>query len=284
MGRQMMRVSPSLPLVLALAAATSWGCGTLGRTRVPDAVLPGDLVRVELLGGTDEDLRVVTWAASQSLDHAQRWSPLKHPVTIRIHPDHAALERASRQSNVPWMRGWARFSEVELEAPSRWGGDRAPGNVVELLRHELTHVAMYQDVAEARTWARMVIPLWFREGMASVASLQGYRRMAVPDLAAWLRANPNLDPWGSPESLGPALQPVVYGAAHRGFERLLDRVGDDGIRRILRGLREGLGFDASFAAVVGTRPMVFLATFRDELTRTTAALPSPLLVSAGTGP
>ena len=254
-------------VVPLLAVALSTGCATWGGSRVPASVPPHELVRVERVGGTDEDERVVAWAASEAVAHAQRWAPLTRPVTLRIHPDHEALERAARQTNVPWMRGWARYAEVELEAPSRWGGVRSPGNVVELLRHELTHVAMYQAVGDHQSWSRVEIPLWFREGMASVGSLQGYRRITGADLAALLRAHSGVDPWGSPEALGPALQPVVYGAAHRAFERLLARIGDDGVRRIMGGLREGMPFDDAFTKVVGTRPSVFLAAYREELTR-----------------
>lgn len=259
---------------LAVAAALA-GCAGGGgasrrgpRTTSSDSspsVLAGGMVRVASLGSSPEDEVVVETAAIEALEVAQRWGQLRVPVTLKVHPTHRALEEASRQHNVPWMRGWARFDEVELEAPSRWGGDRAPHNVVELLSHELTHVVMYQRVAERDSWTRVQIPLWFREGMASVTSRQGYRRMNGGELGAWLRGHPGDDPWLQADALAHGAQPVVYGAAHRAFERLLAAHGDKGVMKILDGMRGTKTFEEAFVQGVGEEPQAFLATFRREL-------------------
>src|SRR6185295_2154512 len=50
-----------------------------------------------------------------------------------------------------------------------------PADVDELMLHELTHCVMYQRSASAADWSRKRIPLWFREGMASVTASQSYR-------------------------------------------------------------------------------------------------------------
>lgn len=245
------------------------GCATSrGRRPTPSAAAreaAAEWMRVENLGADPEDVLLVELAAAQALDVARRWGGLRRVVTLRVHANHQELEKATHQQDVPWMRGWARFEEVELEAPTAWGGDRAPYHVVELLSHELTHVVMYQRVADRETWTGVAIPLWFREGMASVTSEQGYRRMSGPDLGAWLRANPAHDPWLGHDSLGSRGQPVVYGAAHRAFERLLSRVSDAGVLQLLDLMRAGKAFDAAFAEAAGEPPEQFLASFRKEL-------------------
>jgi hypothetical protein len=267
--------APRIALLVAVAAslAASPGCASW-RTRRPSPSVEAreraaEWIRVENLGASSDDALLVELAAAAALDVTRRWGALTHVVTLRVHPTHDALETAAGQKNAPWMRGWARFSDVELEAPTSWGGDRAPYHVVELLSHELTHVIMYQRVAEPGTWTAVDIPLWFREGMASVTSEQGYRRMSGQELGAWLRAHPGTDPWTPGGSGGPG-QPVVYGAAHRAFERLLMRVTDKGIHQLLDHLRAGARFDDAFALSTGEPPERFLASFRQELERVEA--------------
>jgi hypothetical protein len=240
-------------------------CASLKRPASGPAAstIPG--AGLQVTGGSPDDARLVMEEALLALRIAQRWGPLSHRVTVRIHATHAALESASRQRNVPWMRGWARFDNVELEAPSSWGGHLAKEHVAELLRHELTHVVMYQRVASPQTWTRVSIPMWFREGMASVTSAQGYRRMGTEALAAWIKGHPSEDPWLRPEQLSAAEQPVVYGAAHRAFERIIDRMGDAGVHRILNQTRASQNFARAFRLAAGTAPEEFLRTFRHEL-------------------
>ena len=75
---------------------------------------------------------------------------------------------------------------VSLAALEPQGGLH-PGQVAELLTHELTHCLMYQRSATADSWPYKGIPLWFREGMASVTAHQGYRRPHDEDIARYLK-------------------------------------------------------------------------------------------------
>lgn len=273
-GRQGRRM---LGMGLVLWALGS-GCATAHGSQGAAAgnVESGGMVRVVLVSGVPaEDEPLVNYAVAEGLRCARRWGELQQQVVVRVHPSHAALEAAAHQADVPWMRGWARFDEIELEAPSNWGGHRNPANVVELLRHELTHVIMYQNVASRETWMDVEIPLWFREGMASVTSQQGYRRMSNHELASWLVKNPNHDPWVKTESFSAKQQPVVYGAAHRAFERLLDRAGDQGVKRLMAAIYAGRTFDQAFAESIGSRPLIFLVGFRTELEQSMVKAPDP---------
>lgn len=248
-----------------------------GRRPSPSAAArerAAEWVHLENLGAPADDALLVELAAAQALDVARRWGTLQHVVTIRLHPTHDALEKAAKQNNVPWMRGWARYADVELETPAQWGGDREPYNVVELLAHEFTHVVMYQQVAQPHSWTAVSIPLWFREGMASVTSSQGYRRMGTRELGTWLRAHPQEDPWLGNPTLTPQVQRVVYGAGHRAFEHVLRHVQDAGVVQLLGLLRQGTAFDAAFAAVTGQDQAAFLASFRHDLERAATLEPA----------
>lgn len=254
------------------------GCAARAPTRSPQSELSAAaqaLIHIDDRTGNDGDVVLVARAAVDAVHVAQRWGSVLHPVTLRLHPTHDALEVAAHQKDVPWMRGWARFDEVELETPSSWGGHRAPATVRELLRHEMTHVVMYQQVSTRDGWTQVNIPLWFREGMASVTSQQGYRRMTGEQLGEWLRQHPSHDPWMGADALGPDTQPVVYGAAHRAFERLLARISDEGVRKILDGLRQSGEFEGAFTTAAGARPAVFLANFRRELEQASALGDAP---------
>jgi len=55
---------------------------------------------------------------------------------------------------------------------------------------------------------------------------------------------------------------AAYSAAHHGFVFLLSRVGDEGVRRILRAMRAGRSFSEAFGEVAGTTPGSFRSQFR----------------------
>lgn len=249
-------------LVLALAS----GCGGL----LPALGLSRGLSqsRTVQLGGTTfvlewepPDERVageVAAALEAALPRLTRWGGFTAPILVRIHPTHASLEQAVRRYDYPWLRAWARFDTVDLQSPRTWSLLGASvADVTELLTHELTHCLMYQRAGTANDWMFKGIPLWFREGMASVTASQGYRRLSDEELWRYLRRHPEKDPIADAESLYQAEADFVYGAAHRAFEFLVHRYGDEAVRAILDAMRAGSRFDAAFDAVVGLPERAF---------------------------
>ncbi len=278
----------SLLLVLALGA----GCAPhLSGEATPrrDVIHVGE-ARVELVSWPEDarSARQVARALAVALPRTTRWGRLDTPVVITIHPTHAALESAARRSGYDWLRAWARFSSIELQSPATWGLFGASDTqVIDLLTHELTHCVMYQRAAEEWTWSMKGIPLWFREGMASVTAGQGARRGTLDDLwrfyeqglaadgagdgeagrgAARGRAARGLrsdgDPLADPEPLYQDRSEVVYGAAHHAFLFLLDRYGEARVREALARMHGGAVFARAFQDSFGISEAEFDADFR----------------------
>ena len=227
---------------------------------------------VFLLSATAEDAaseRLVSEALALAVPKVERWGRFVAPVSVRIHPSHEALEKAVDRIDYGWLRAWARYDTIDLQSPRTWsilGASRA--QIVELVTHELTHILMYQRIGSASDWMRKSIPLWFREGMASVTSNQGYRRPGVKDVRRWLNEHPKLDPIGDAERLYRTENDIVYGAAHRAFERLEARFGDAAIGTLMDRMRGGETFEKAFKAATGEPPHVFTADFLGRITST----------------
>jgi len=235
--------------------------------------------------------RQVARALAAAAPRAQRFAPLSAPVTLTLHPSHAALERAVDQPGFTWLRAWARARTVDLQSPRTWADGFWPfrrkqrgSSVEELLVHELTHCAMFQAAGGEGAWVLLDVPRWFAEGMASVAAGQGYRRATLAELRAHWRAQDETaaglgDGWtahrGDHDRAGdPLLDPdpiyrdqadLVYGAAHHAFAALVARHGDGAVRAILARLGAGASFGQAFADAIGTRPDAFAEAFRAEV-------------------
>jgi hypothetical protein len=262
---------------LVLALGCSAGLRELRRGELTDTVeAAGAVVRLVYPPSEAQAAKDVAAALPGALAIAQRWGPLSGPVTVRLHPDHESLEAAAGQDGFPWMRGWARFASVDLQSPRTWGLVASPDQayVEEVLAHELTHCVMYQASGSEWSWAYKSIPLWFREGMASVTAGQAHRRDGLERLARfYARSGPlparagdaggHGDPLSRPELLYRTEDRLVYSAAHHAFRFLLDRYGERRVREVLAGMRSGAHFERAFQQAIGIAP----ARFEDEFRR-----------------
>jgi hypothetical protein len=177
------RVALALALSLALVAACA--------PRVPapalrsrDVAVGEVRIRIEWLPDDDRSAERIARAVELAVPRALRWGALPHPVTIRIHPSHAALEAAVHRHGYDWLRAWARHQTIDIQSPRTWTVFGATDRKIEeLVTHELTHCAMYQLAGTEVTWMYKEIPRWFSEGLASVAAGQGYRYAGVEVLS-----------------------------------------------------------------------------------------------------
>ncbi len=275
----------SLVLALALAA----GCApraTAGGSPLSASVTLGDQqVRVLYWPEDARAARQVTRALQAALPTTARWGGLLEPVTVTIHPTHAALEEAVRRPGYAWLRAWARYATIDVQSPSTWAWFGASdARVTELLTHELTHCVMYQRAGTDLNWSLKGIPLWFREGMASHTAAQGYRRGTLEDLwrfyqlglpgagdgerqhgavarAARGRAAEG-DPLGDPELLYQDRADVLYGAAHHAFGFLLARYGEQAAHDLLARMHAGASFPKAFKETYGIEEAELVADFR----------------------
>ena len=279
------------PLAALLCAAACAPRLPSGGAPLAAAVEVGG-ARIRVVAGREDAAagRLVAEVLGEAIPRAARFGRLTVPVTITVHPSHEALEAAVRGTDYPWLRAWATYSAIELQSPATWSllGASRP-QLVELVAHELAHCAMYQRAATEAGWARAVIPLWFREGLASHAAGQGHRRgslealrhhylarsgagsgggagggVAGPRLQARLARGraPEGDPLAAPDLLDQDGADVVYGAAHHAFQFLLERYGEGRPGAILDRMRAGATFARAFREEVGLGEAELLADFR----------------------
>jgi hypothetical protein len=211
-----------------------------------------------------------------------RWGSFREGVFVRVFPDHDSLERAVDRRGYPWLRAWSYGETVLLQSPRSWSApEPLDEELNELLAHELTHALMYQllQPADEPGWDYSVEepPLWFREGMASVTAGQGHRRMSCEELSKWLAAHPGSDLLHPSSELYRTEKEAVYGAAHRAFDALVQRFGDQAVRDVLRGVRTGARFADSFKAATGRT----LADFEQQTIRAGFAATAAAASGAG---
>lgn len=281
------RAAAALSLALALCA----GCaprvgGGPDRPRV-DRFTTGDasfrLVYLDEDAAVAQDLKRIL---AEVTPQTRRWGALKVPVTITIHPSHEALEAAVQRDGYEWLRAWARYASIDLQSPRSWSlFGPARERVEELVLHELTHCVMYQNSASEWSWPYKAIPLWFREGLASVTAEQGHRRPGPELIARYYRgalpgsagsgdghgggggaparrARPGADPLTDPEPLYQDESEVVYGTAHLAFEFLMRRYGEERVREVLSLMERGDFFGAAFRKAIGLEVAEFEREFR----------------------
>jgi hypothetical protein len=83
-------------------------------------------------------------------------------TTILLAPDPAAFRTLTDNAAPEWAGGIAIPERRTIVLPG-WASAREPGGSVQLIRHEVAHLAL-------NAWLRQPVPRWFDEGYAQVAS------------------------------------------------------------------------------------------------------------------
>lgn len=256
---------PPMAVLLALGA----GCAGIGPNPLSalrekrELATEAGVFMLAFSPGDGESMETVERAVHAASPRMARWGRLRVPVQVMILPDHWALEAATRRRGYGWLRAWARYDEVLIQAPRTWSLTGAKqSDVDELMLHELTHCLMYQRAADRDGWSRKGIPLWFREGMASVTAEQGYQWSALEDVARFYDGRPAEDPLGEPERLYREQRDIVYGTAHHAFFFLVRRYGESAVRKMLDIMFSGVGFREAFQASISLAVEDFVEDFR----------------------
>jgi hypothetical protein len=205
-------------------------------------------------------------ALRTALPVLQRWGGLTETVTVSLLPNHEDLERVTGRHGFGWLRAFGRYDEVYLQSPRSWPTPPSEAQVAEWLTHELTHCVLFEQSGTKETWEHQGIPLWFREGMATVTARQGYRFETLEALATWQTAHPELDVYTHGEALSKEHFDAVYGLSHHAVAFFLRRYGDPALTRTMRNLRQGDPFAAAFTKAVGITPNAFTREFTTYLT------------------
>ena len=243
-------------MLLSLLAAIACGHVPPGPVTRSPAAIQVDGTSVEVRHA-DEDAAVadqVRRVVPRAVRASAQWGSLPASVTVTIHATHADLEAATGRTGNAWMRAWARIGAVDLQSPTTWSrGHASDDALTQILAHELTHCVLFQAVG--RDGRAGEIPMWFQEGMASVAAGEHHTLAhadAVSSPAPLLRSDPKL----------------VYGTADRAFRDLILRFGEPRVRLLLASLGEGHAFTVAFRDAMG----VTLAEFEGDFSRRLSAV------------
>jgi hypothetical protein len=241
------------PAALALCCASA--CATVSRApQAPYSIeVPGSLLRITAETTSERgELPLLAEQAAQAIPIVARWGGLHVPTQIIVLRDHAELERRTGQVGYGWLRAWARYDQVYVQAPGTWRFLFRPSarELRELLTHELTHCVMYQAISGDHDWDQIRMPLWFREGMASWTAQETNKRFPVVDLHRFLAEHPDLDPLRQADEMVRDNSQLVYSAAHWAFNQLSVR-GTSRVVDLLDAMRGGLPFPRAFAAAFG---------------------------------
>lgn len=241
------------------------GCaGPLGALRVQTPVaFDGNRFTLRTDGSIPQDVARVQAALAKATAPLTRWGGLEAPVTVYVVSTHDDLEAAVHRRGYGWLRAWARYDEVIVQAPSTWTERDEVLN--ELVVHELTHCLLFQRSGTRESWRDKQIPLWFREGMAILTAKQAYLYPSLEDSALWLQRNPTFDPFADGEALSAEHASEVYGIALHAFAFLERRYGAPRLEALMATMREGAGFERAFDRAVGIAPAVFLKDFGNYL-------------------
>jgi len=274
--------------LVLLAVAAFAGCAHVAprdsQPRVEEVRVGDARFLVQYWADDAASVRQVVAAVEHAAPRVARWGTLTSPVTFIINPSHEALESAVRREGYSWLRAWAQFATINMQSPRTWslfGGSQR--DVEELVTHELTHCVMYQSASTEFNWPYKGIPLWFREGLASVTADQGHRRGRVEDLwryyeqsapgsgdgvpgsrarVAFGAQGKEGDPIADPEPMYQEQSEIVYGAAHHAFQFLVDRYGEERVRGVLSSMAQGRTFSRAFEESIGISEPEFAADFR----------------------
>jgi Peptidase MA superfamily len=261
----------ALPVSLfLLLAATTAACAHVRSDpgERAETVRVGDAVFELRYGAKDaRAARQVREALRSAVPAAERWGRLSRPVLITIYSTHGDLEAAAHRPGYAWLRAWTRYDSVDLQSPRTWSrGDATDAQMSQLVAHEITHCVMYQAAATELTWRSLRIPLWFREGMATVTAGE-HRNVGLPEIGRYYREAHSLsradaDPLSRPEPLYRTRSDLVYGTADSAFRFLLDRYGPQRIRALLSGMAAGNEFAPAFEGAIGIPVAAFEGEFR----------------------
>ncbi len=267
---------PAWPLIFVLLACVHAPGGTSGR--LENLQIAGAVFELRYEAEDAETAKQVREALQRAVPEAERWGRLSSPVVVTIHPTHRALEAAAQRRDYSWLRAWTRYRSIDLQSPRTWSrGMATDEEMAQLLVHEMTHCVMYQSAASESTWRTVRIPLWFREGMATVTAGERkrvgpaeirrfYQEAAVVSppagRAPGVRGGPGGDPLSAPESLYRSHSDLVYSTAQSAFQFLLERYGEERIRRLLSRMAQGDDFGSAFQQAVGIPVEAFEGEFK----------------------
>jgi hypothetical protein len=239
-------MTPRGPLALSALLCCALGCvAPLSNLPVQRRLsLQGTELTVRWAKPSTDELQHLETLLEQASQVVKQRGQMASPVTLSVVDSHEALEEVTGRKGYSWLRAWSYPTSIVLQAPSTWGPRGASdAQLLELLTHELTHCWMFQAMAPAPTTS---VPLWFREGLATVTARQGLRHQTLEELANWLEAHPQHNLFHDGEALAQSQFDSVYSFAHHSVAFFIRRHGDEAVASLLHQLSLGASFSPAF--------------------------------------
>jgi hypothetical protein len=233
------------PLLFLIAQGCAGWLAPPSLERISRYPLPNQPITVCYQSSDASVLPLIEESVSAALPRATLWGKLRLPVTIIVYPNHGALEQAVHKQGYRWLRAWTTEQTIHLQSPRSWLLLNRK-RFFELMTHEFTHVVHYQTARLKASRSGRNDPLWFREGLASFTARQGYRRYSRTQLLRELHTHPAFDPLSPTADEIQGEQKLVYSAAHSLVSYLIQKYGEERIRKVLHAIADGNSFAKSF--------------------------------------
>lgn len=177
---------------------------------------------------------------------AERLGVLPGPtMNVYLVPSEAEFQRLQPGAPPDWADGtaWPRWSLIFLKSPDIRPGTASPLTTV--LDHELVHVLLGQ------AFGPRPVPRWLQEGMAQYYAGEAWeRRILLAQNELGLAPLPlGTLTTGFPDH--PVLAQLAYAQSADFVAWIAGRVGDDGLRTLVRELAAGKDADAALRATIG---------------------------------
>jgi hypothetical protein len=208
-----------------------------------------------------DDVLAHALLASAAANDSFPWLPRPHQrVLIAIAPD-AQHFRAWAGSGAPEWGAALAFPESRRIVMQGSAATSEAGNPVEVLRHELAHLALHERLGD-------VAPRWFDEGYASLAAREWRREDALSaNVALALRGTPTLDQLEQSFYGGSVAAQSAYALSYRAVSDLAQLDPDRGLTLFFDYWANGATLDGAVRRAFGMTLSGFEKDFQSRTRR-----------------
>ena len=209
----------------------------------------------------NEDLLAHSLLASAVANDSFPWLPRpQQRVLIAIAPD-AARFRAWAGSDAPEWGAALAFPESRRIIMQGRSASADAGNPVEVLRHELAHLALHERLGNKP-------PRWFDEGYASVVARVWHRDdVLAANVALALRGTPSFDQLDDGFRGGASAAQQAYALSYRAVTELAAQDPQRGLTLFFQYWEGGKSLDASMRQAFGMTLSGFEKEFQERTRR-----------------
>jgi hypothetical protein len=241
-------------------------CSTRGLAAQDDAPRRLDSGRFTAVYFPQDELLARTLLASAAANDSFPWLPRpRQRVLIALAPDAAHFRQWAGADAPEWGAALAFPESRRIIMQGRTAGSDA-GNPVEVLRHELAHLALHESLGDQP-------PRWFDEGYASVAAREWRREdVLAANVALALRGTPSLDQLDEGFHGGSVAAQSSYALSYRAVTELAALDPDRGLTLFFRYWKDGGSLDLAVRKAFGVTLPGFERDYQKKTRRRYGAL------------